>query len=89
MSYTNNSETSESEEVRFSFVIASHNGFYDCVYGSPKAVELQVVQLRRRYPGAKLVRTYNNIPFYKVQKLREGVENLNNGKKINLDSIVK
>ena len=87
MSYTNNQEVAE--EVKFSCAIARHNGTYDHVYGSNQAVDLKIEQLRRRYPGAKLIKRYDGIPFSKVDRLRSGVEDLNRGERVDLDKIVK
>lgn len=87
MSYANNPEITE--EVKFSCAVAVHNGVYDHVYGSHQAVDIQVERLRKRFPGARLIRTYDDLPFSKVDRLRDGVEALNRGEKVDLDKIVK
>jgi len=84
MPYTN---TPSIEEVQFSCAVAQHKGIWDYAYGSHRAVCIQLDQLRRRFPGARLIKRYDNIPFSKVDNLKEAIEARNRGEQIDLDKI--
>ncbi len=81
--------SSQTQEITFSCAVIVHKGVYDHLYGSANDVDSKVDQLRRRLPGSKLIRRYDDIIYSKVDVLRDGVEALNRGEKVNLDNLVK